>query len=372
MMAQRNGNHSDEKAKPVEGAAVYVYTMTGETATITDVHDNPITHPVISDQAGNYAYRAADGYYQEQTWFGERRVKIETGIFIGDPNLSFQVASAEVVAASAQISVDAASVSTDKGLASQYRDAAQGYAGDAQTALGLVLAAKTDVDSSVNAALAASHRYSNDATGLAGTTPGTGPASFYFIKDGSDNLVDKQNVAGVATPTSFVLPGKAYMDATLAAALAAASPSGDAPEWKMSAVSSRAPMKQSQKPESVQAAMRRERSGASPAGARPLMKVVVHAAVQDSIDTQNMSVRAQSHMMGSPASAPKLTGWATGADCMFTASEKTAGTMSSAPSSETAVEKPNRRMSRTVTVGVRNAPRPKKKSRRFVAMKTLA
>src|SRR5436190_13710361 len=98
------------------------------------------------------------------------------------------------------------------------------------------------------------------------------------------------------------------------AALAAASPSGNAPEWKMSAVSSRAPMKQSQKPESVQAAMRRERSGDSPAGARPLTKVVVHAAVEDSIGTQNMSVSAQNHMIGSPARAPKVTGWATGED----------------------------------------------------------
>src|SRR5881296_1008613 len=128
------------------------------------------------------------------------------------------------------------------------------------------------------------------------------------------------------------------------AALAAAWPSGSAPEWKISAVSSRAPMKQSQKPESVQAAMRRERSGASPAGARPLTNVVVQAAVEDSMGTQNIKVSAHSHITGSPASAPKLTGWATGADCIWIAREKRAGIVRSAPRMVTDFEKPNLRM----------------------------
>src|SRR5207244_3998792 len=119
--------------------------------------------------------------------------------------------------------------------------------------------------------------------------------------------------------------------------------------------------KQSQNPDSVQAAMRRARSGASPAGARPFTKVVVQAAVHDSIGTQNINVSAQSHITGSLASAAKPTGFAAGADCICTASEKTAGITMSVPRVLTAREKPNLRINSTVTGGVRNAPRPKKK-----------
>src|SRR6266481_1132561 len=140
----------------------------------------------------------------------------------------------------------------------------------------------------------------------------------------------------------------------------------------MTAASSRAPMKHNQNPDNAHAATRRELSGVSPAGARPLTNVVAQAAVEDSIGTQNIKVRAQNHMTGSPANAEKLTGCATGADCICTAREKSAGTASSAPSRLTAGEKPKRRIKRIVTVGVRNAPRPKRKSNRFVAMKTLA
>src|SRR5205823_1674000 len=100
----------------------------------------------------------------------------------------------------------------------------------------------------------------------------------------------------------------------------------------MTAANNRAPMKHSQKPDNAHAAIRRERSGASPAGASPLTNVVVQAAVEDSMGTQNINVSAQNHMTGSPASALKLTGWATGADCICTASEKMAGTISSPPS----------------------------------------
>src|SRR5262245_43975383 len=95
-------------------------------------------------------------------------------------------------------------------------------------------------------------------------------------------------------------------------------------------------MKQSQKPESVHAAMRRERSGDSPAGARPLTKVVAQAAVEDSTGTQNMSVTPQSHITGSLIKAPTPTGLGAGADCMFTASENRTGTAINSPSVVTA------------------------------------
>src|SRR5438309_968864 len=107
--------------------------------------------------------------------------------------------------------------------------------------------------------------------------------------------------------------------------LRSASAVGRSPEWKISAASRRAPIKQSQNPESVHAAMRAERSGASRAGARPLTNVVVQAAVQDSIETQNIRVRAQNHIIGSAASAPNPTGWGAGADCIRTARENRAG-----------------------------------------------
>src|SRR5262245_33323693 len=126
-------------------------------------------------------------------------------------------------------------------------------------------------------------------------------------------------------------------------------------------------MKQSQKPESVHAAMRRERSGASPAGAAPFTNVVVQAAVDDSMGAQNIIVRPHSHITGSPISAPTPTGIATGVDCIFTASENTAGIAASRPTAVTACENPSLRIDNSTTAGVKNAPRPKKKSRRLVA-----
>lgn len=82
-MAQYNGNYTDENGQPVEGADVYVYAGEGQAAVLFDVHDNPITHPVTTDQDGNFAYRTADGFYQHHTWFGRRRVRIENYVEVG-------------------------------------------------------------------------------------------------------------------------------------------------------------------------------------------------------------------------------------------------------------------------------------------------
>src|SRR5262245_50708114 len=129
------------------------------------------------------------------------------------------------------------------------------------------------------------------------------------------------------------------------AALRAAPSAGRSPEWKIRAVSNRALIKQSQNPESVHAAIRRERSGGSAAGARPFTKVVVQAAVQDSSGAQNIKVSAQSHITGSPTSAPNPAGWPVGTDCIFIANENSAGMETSAPSTVTPFEKPSQRIS---------------------------
>lgn len=181
-MAQRNGNYVDENGKAVEGAEVYVYNKDGTTATLTDTDDQPITHPVITDQEGNYAYRAADGYYLEHVWFGKRRVRIENGIFIGDPNLSLQLANDAVVEAAGEVLVGVEQVAADReaaeaaaGLsvsAKQGSEAAQGAAEDAAAAAA----------ASLQAAMAAGRVFDDEAAALAGTAPGD---NLFLREDGN-------------------------------------------------------------------------------------------------------------------------------------------------------------------------------------------
>lgn len=210
-MAQRNGNHTDENGKPVEGAEVYVYTKDGDVATLTDTDDQPITHPVITDQDGNYVYRAADGYYNEHTWVGKRLVQKEIGVFIGDPNLSLQLANEAVVEAAEavlagveQVAEDQEATAADRALAVT---AKQGADAAAAAAEGFA----EDADLSAQTAAAIGNRFDDTAAGIAGTSSGD---LFNVLEDGV--IVEYENVAGVATATGFELAGAGALEAAVA------------------------------------------------------------------------------------------------------------------------------------------------------------
>jgi hypothetical protein len=186
-MAQRNGNYTDENLKPVEGAEIYVYTMTGDVATITDTDDQPITHPVITDQQGNYSYRADDGYYIEHVWYGKRRVRIENGIFIGDPNLSFQLASEQLVADAAQVAADKVATETARGQAVTAKQGAEA----AQVATEVLV---DEAESAAIAAAAAGNKYATTGDGEADTVDGD-----FFVTPVAGGLAIWENVGGTAT-----------------------------------------------------------------------------------------------------------------------------------------------------------------------------
>lgn len=113
-MSQYNGNYTDENGRPVKGAYVYVFTSEGAAASITDTNDNPISHPLITDEDGNFSYRAADGYYRHQIWVGKRRVLIENEVLLG-PSYRDQAQTA-AAAASAGLGAKPAA-NTGAGLA---------------------------------------------------------------------------------------------------------------------------------------------------------------------------------------------------------------------------------------------------------------
>lgn len=217
-MAQRNGNYVDENGKAVEGAEVYVYNKDGTTATLTDTDDQPITHPVITDQEGNYAYRAADGYYLEHVWFGKRRVRIENGIFIGDPNLSLQLANEAVIIAAQAVDGQVAAAeaaATEATTKANEADAARAAAVVAKEA---AEAAETGAEAAYTSAqaaalaataLSAGRVFASTAAGISGTVD-TNP---FMVPDGSTgNLALWLNVSGVATAVGtpqFVMLGQA-------------------------------------------------------------------------------------------------------------------------------------------------------------------
>lgn len=102
-MSQYNGNYTDENGRPVKGAAVFVYTSEGATAAITDANDNPITQPLLTDEDGNYSYRADDGYYMHHVWVAKRRVLIENEVIIGPSYRDAAQAAAAAAAAAAGV-----------------------------------------------------------------------------------------------------------------------------------------------------------------------------------------------------------------------------------------------------------------------------
>jgi hypothetical protein len=99
-MEQYNGNYTDENRRPVKGAAVFVYTSEGATAAITDANDNPIVQPLLTDENGNYSYRAPGGYYRHSVWVAKRRVLIENEVILG-PSYRDAAQSAAAAAAAA-------------------------------------------------------------------------------------------------------------------------------------------------------------------------------------------------------------------------------------------------------------------------------
>lgn len=124
-MAQYNGNFTDENGRPVKGASVFVYTSEGVTADITDTNDSPIVQPLLTDENGNFAYRAEDGFYNHHVWVAKRLVFADNAVFIGDPNVSLAMASAEVMQSAAAVADDRIAVEVAASAVAQDRQAAQ-------------------------------------------------------------------------------------------------------------------------------------------------------------------------------------------------------------------------------------------------------
>ena len=75
-MAQvlRQNTLTDQNARPIAGANIYVYDNTGVPAVLTSDGTTPLSQPVITDTFGNYKYYANTGVYTEDLFLGTRRI----------------------------------------------------------------------------------------------------------------------------------------------------------------------------------------------------------------------------------------------------------------------------------------------------------
>jgi hypothetical protein len=75
----------DQYNRPVPGAQIFVYNIDGSSAALTSNGTTPLTQPVKSDSFGTYSYYANIGYYTEETWFGGKKLWVQSNIAIGSP-----------------------------------------------------------------------------------------------------------------------------------------------------------------------------------------------------------------------------------------------------------------------------------------------
>lgn len=112
MSAARAAQVIDEYGRPVPGASIYVYDLSGNSAAIyTDsAHTLPITQPILADEFGNYTYYAADNFYREDTWFAGRMRFRENGVAVGDTAVQFEANLATLAPSKANIDSVAGSI----------------------------------------------------------------------------------------------------------------------------------------------------------------------------------------------------------------------------------------------------------------------
>jgi hypothetical protein len=86
MTALYSGNLLDDRnGRPIEGAELYVYNSLGVEATLTDIANQPLTQPLITDADGAFEYKAADGVYRHDFWKNSLKIYTDNRIIVGVP-----------------------------------------------------------------------------------------------------------------------------------------------------------------------------------------------------------------------------------------------------------------------------------------------